>query len=801
MKKKQFRSLYLTLFSLFFVAIATHASYGQCSIDYDLSLDPPIPVSGAYPSGTTIELCYSVNSLGLSGGGWLSGMGIDFPEGWDLSSIEVVIPPEACANGGTWIFFEDLNCNGIDLPPGFYYDVNAGGPEDGNPCNNYGDPCFTNANWQFCIEATLDTVCADQGNLPVTPGLMIFGDGDIGAWSSNTQCFLDGTNVFLPEGIEFEMTCCDANPGGSPGVIPICENGDICLFDQLLGSPDPDGVWTGPSGWATDGTDCGTFDPLNDPPGEYIYTVAGTDGCLNSSSIVMEYTDLGIVQSVAYCESSPVCLNGWMPIEDPGQWYGPDGNPIDGCTIDPLADPDGVYTYEFYDDNSCLTTASLDIEFGTFYSGGEYTEYSLCDSDSSFTPFEVMNGNPDEGGQWVLYEANDSFVSFFPDWDFSLSIEYLQENLDDPSNFYLVYLLGFEPCPPSFDTLMVTLADCSCPAFAQWSAESDTICLGESYDLQIGLEGQPPFDVIYEVNGLEVVLTGISDGFTLNLSPDETTSYTLLSVSDANCITALNQTFTLTVSESGDCCPEISVQFLTPDTTLCANDEICVQAEITGGTPPYFFSYLDVNNSVVIPVTNYFSGDCIEQIENESNTYVIDFFYSDANNCSNAIPPDTLQIITDPDTDGDGICDSDEIVGCQDPNAPNYNPFATDPGPCEIDGGLSEDEWELSEIQMPFGDPDYDWTGIQIDDFDNTSWDFIIYPNPSPNGTFQIAIRGNTTPSSVEIYAADGRLIHSENILTHSSLNEIHLDLSNGLYNVLLRTPSGSKTHKLLIKQ
>jgi hypothetical protein len=582
--------------------------------------------------------------------------------------------------------------------------------------------------------------------------------------------------------------------------IQICENGNVCLYNYLPGLPDPFGIWTGPAGWFWDGTDCGAFDPQFDPPGEYTYSVIEGGSCWSSYTIYMQYTDLGVVQSVAYCENEPACINGWMPIEDPIQWYDPEGNPIDGCTIDPLTDPDGVYTCEFYDGNNCLTTAGLEIEFGTVYSQGEYTEYSLCDSDSSFTPFEVMNGNPDEGGQWVLYEANDSFVSFFPDWDLSLPITYLQENLDDPSNFYLVYLLGFEPCPPSFDTLMVTLVDCSCPAFAQWSAESDTICLGESYELQIGLEGQPPFNVIYEVNGLEVVLTGISDGFTLNLSPDETTSYTLLSVSDANCITALNQTFTLTVSESGDCCPEISVQFLTPDTTLCANDEICVQAEITGGTPPYFFSYLDVNNSVVIPVTNYFSGDCIEQIQNETNTYILDFVM-DANACMQGGPFDTLQVVTDPDTDGDGICDSDEIVGCQNPNALNYNPLATDPGPCDIDGGLNEDYWELSEIQVPFGDPDYDWTGIQIDSSSNSSWDFVIYPNPSPNGTFQIAITGKATPSAVEIYAADGRLIHSENILTHSSLKELYLDLSNGLYSVLLRTHSGSKTHKLLIKQ
>lgn len=987
--------------------------------------------------------------------------------------------------------------------------------------------------------------------------------------------------------------------------LQICENGSFCMFPLLPASPGPFGTWSGPEGWIWGGTDCGDFNPDTDPPGTYLYSEVGQEGCVNNYTIHLQYTNLGIVQSVAYCNTAFLCLENLLSdnsLPTGGTWYGPDGVVISDC-LDPTTAIEGVYTYEYFDEGNCLTTAGIDIEFGDIAHTGAYTEYGFCDQNDSFSPFEVMNGNPDEGGQWVLYEGNDDFVTFFSDWDLSLSAAYLQENLNDPSNFYLVYILGIEPCPPSFDTLQVstfqpfnpgpdieisvcydpapidlnnylgfgaedsglftdpfsgdtisnmvdasnynegdtiqanytggipnsscqnsalieiillpsdislgddvnldvcendpafdlndfiagnpnepeyegiwtgpggifldstiftpgvsipgtyiyegaygctddslfvditvieqfnagdftqttlcvnsppvdlfsliegtpdpdgtfsimdsgeaisnildpsdyspglsvqleysggelncfdssileitflsananagisnlvtvcssdqfiemiqflngnpqpggtwtsptgnlfgnfftpgidvpgtytytvsnscgsdsatltittisgieitnldtecsadlelytlsfditggsepyfangsplvgssfsmdfasgnpysiaitgsgncdgvvvqgTSPDCPCPAFAQWSSESDTICLGETYDLQIDLEGQPPFDVIYEVNGLPVVLSNISDGFTLNLAPGETTSYTLLSVSDANCITELNQTFTLTISESGDCCPEISVEFLTPDTTLCANDELCVQAEISGGTPPYFFSYLDVNNQIVIPVSDYFPGDCIEQIQNVSNTYVLDFFYSDANNCTNAIPFDTLQITTDPDTDGDGICDSDEIVGCQNPNALNYNPLATDPGPCEIDGGLSEDIWELSEIQVPFGDSDYDWTGIQIDDFDNSSWDFVIYPNPSSNGTFQIAIRGNTTPSAVEIYAADGRLIYSETIQTHSPLNEIHLDLSNGLYNVLLRTQSGTKTHKLLIKK
>jgi len=38
------------------------------------------------------------------------------------------------------------------------------------------------------------------------------------------------------------------------------------------------------------------------------------------------------------------------------------------------------------------------------------------------------------------------------------------------------------------------------------------------------------------------------------------------------------------------------------------------------------------------------------------------------------------------DADGDDVCDADEIIGCTDPTAPNFNPSATDDGPCDVEG-------------------------------------------------------------------------------------------------------------------
>ncbi len=63
----------------------------------------------------------------------------------------------------------------------------------------------------------------------------------------------------------------------------------------------------------------------------------------------------------------------------------------------------------------------------------------------------------------------------------------------------------------------------------------------------------------------------------------------------------------------------------------------------------------------------------------ESNTY-------DDGTCIYALPGLTCVGNCEADADGDGICDGEEIVGCTDFNADNYDPLATDDGNCDYLG-------------------------------------------------------------------------------------------------------------------
>ena len=47
-------------------------------------------------------------------------------------------------------------------------------------------------------------------------------------------------------------------------------------------------------------------------------------------------------------------------------------------------------------------------------------------------------------------------------------------------------------------------------------------------------------------------------------------------------------------------------------------------------------------------------------------------------------------LIVDNDSDDDGVCDADEVVGCQDMDACNYNALATDAGSCTYVDGICE---------------------------------------------------------------------------------------------------------------
>jgi len=216
---------------LSFSFLASIQGYSQCANNVELiSVDPPIPPSGSYEAGTTVEICYEITYS--AGADWISAVIFDLPDGWDLSdfSTNPPPPPPTCGGAAEWIWFDSNPC-GCPLPvdgPGWYYDSGVVGPLDGDPCNDWGAVCLTGtgSTTTYCLEIPLDGDCGGPGNplngQSLTPTIILYGDQEVGSWSGG-PCSNDPpcpAPEFTDPTFDATLDCCDAE-AGTPPVDPV----------------------------------------------------------------------------------------------------------------------------------------------------------------------------------------------------------------------------------------------------------------------------------------------------------------------------------------------------------------------------------------------------------------------------------------------------------------------------------------------------------------------------------------------------------------------------------------------------
>ncbi|MCA1751808.1 MAG: gliding motility-associated C-terminal domain-containing protein, partial [Flavobacteriales bacterium] len=124
--------------------------------------------------------------------------------------------------------------------------------------------------------------------------------------------------------------------------------------------------------------------------------------------------------------------------------------------------------------------------------------------------------------------------------------------------------------------------DCDCLANGSISGTTN-ICAGSSTDIVVTLEGVPPFSITYQNSndpGNPTTLNNIFNGHVFSVSPGITTTYTLTSMSDANCTgTAEGNAVEITV----DSPLNVGNETITCDDT---GDTYTVQFTATGGAGP-----------------------------------------------------------------------------------------------------------------------------------------------------------------------------------------------------------------------
>ncbi len=213
-----------------------------------------------------------------------------------------------------------------------------------------------------------------------------------------------------------QMTISEAPNAGVSSNIIVCFNDlPINLFENLSGTPEIGGVWT------PNLTNPGFFDPTQDTPGIYTYTVIGDGSCEDAQANVNVQIEpnpnAGNDTVITICESdAPFDLLGVMDGNpDAGGFWTPalsSGNNI----FNPQIDQAGAYTYTVSGILNCIDdTSQIIVNINSVLNAGADNQIVVCSTDAPVNLFEALNGNPDLGGFWQPALTNDGF--FDPDLD------------------------------------------------------------------------------------------------------------------------------------------------------------------------------------------------------------------------------------------------------------------------------------------------------------------------------------------------------------------------------------------------
>lgn len=212
------------------------------------------------------------------------------------------------------------------------------------------------------------------------------------------------------------------NPGISSSVTLCSNDSAINLINILGGNPDTLGNWKDPMGLSHSGT----FNPLNGLPGLYKYEIAGIGTCSDTSStvnvVVIIAPNPGSGDSLIVCSNDgPLDLFSLLTSgpDSNGIWYNP-SNQVCNVIFNPPTDTVGIYTYKVSGTYPCSDSSSyIIIDKNQFANAGTNGSISVCESDTAFYLFSVLNGNPHMGGIWNNSQSIPFSGFFNPNTDSS----------------------------------------------------------------------------------------------------------------------------------------------------------------------------------------------------------------------------------------------------------------------------------------------------------------------------------------------------------------------------------------------
>lgn len=191
---------------------------------------------------------------------------------------------------------------------------------------------------------------------------------------------------------------------GTPNQVTKCaSDASFNMTNMLGGSPDTTGTWKDPFG-----NPCSkNFVPGQDPPGVYIYTVAGTFPCVDKSTSltvnVNPIPDAGGDHSISLCETAPSfqLFDHLVGAEMGGQWFDPHMAPLPTGTFNPGISEPGTYTYQVAGLPPCgVAEGTVTVFVTPRANAGINGSIALCHGGQSVNLFTVLGGTPEPNGTW-----------------------------------------------------------------------------------------------------------------------------------------------------------------------------------------------------------------------------------------------------------------------------------------------------------------------------------------------------------------------------------------------------------------
>jgi gliding motility-associated-like protein len=359
----------------FTLSINNSISCSACLVNSSITVTPP-PVNGAYPPGTSVQICFHVGQFNTTNTNWFHGVQLSLGSCWDKPTLTTNVP-NAAGTSGTWAYYPTGIgiANSVNWGPGWYFDYS---PSDGNPKNNFGDlpsgPVLA-SEWNFCATVKTSPVCNPGCDLSVT--FNTSGDGESGSWSSS-GCSNDQPAIFKAIG-----ACCP--PVMSMVPVKCFSTSTGTVIATPVGTVSPYTYnWSGPSGYSSSTSSVtGSSTISNVPSGIYTVQVIDKNLCSTTNTIlVTQPTSITATPSFtnATClvlGSASVSVSGGSPGYT-YTWSPSGGNSASATGLSP-----GTYTVSIQDSKLCLKTATVTIA----------QTGSVSAAFSTPTPTQCLTGN------------------------------------------------------------------------------------------------------------------------------------------------------------------------------------------------------------------------------------------------------------------------------------------------------------------------------------------------------------------------------------------------------------------------